>query len=355
VRLSPLLAWLLVIVGVVASGTLECGGPRLTVTERRGEVLYGRMCVVCHGVDGRGYAADQAPALGNANFLASVSDDYLRSAIGNGRAGTTMSAWSRNHGGPLGTGDVDGLVWFFHTWREASRPALDESPNLGDKTRGAEIYVRECMRCHGPDGTSGPFMHIGNADLLASASDGFLRYAIRNGRPGTPMPAFESSLGDGAIDDVIAAMRTWQARQAAAPRTPPPKPPPMPLGPVPLNPRGPEPTGFRATPLTTPALAIKEQLDRGARLAILDARAPSDYLNEHIAGAVSVPFYDPDPYVAQLPRDAWLVCYCACPHAESGSLAQKLASKGFTKITVLDEGLPYWKSHKFPTHQGMDP
>jgi cytochrome c oxidase cbb3-type subunit 3/ubiquinol-cytochrome c reductase cytochrome c subunit len=100
---------------------------------------------------------------------------------------------------------------------------------------------------------------------------------------------------------------------------------------------------------------VKGQLDRGARMAVLDARAPSDYLNEHIAGAVSVPFYDPDPYFASLPRDAWLVCYCACPHAESGQLARKLASKGFTKVTVLDEGLGVWKARKYGTHQGVEP
>ena len=113
--------------------------------------------------------------------------------------------------------------------------------------------------------------------------------------------------------------------------------------------------GFRTTPLTTPADAIKGQLDHGARMGILDARAPSDYMNEHIAGAVSVPFYDPDPYVSQLPRDAWLVCYCSCPHAESGTLAQKLAAKGFTKVTVLDEGLGVWKARKYPTKVGLDP
>ena len=90
-------------------------------------------------------------------------------------------------------------------------------------------------------------------------------------------------------------------------------------------------------------------------MAVLDARAPSDYLNEHIAGAVSVPFYDPEPYMDRLPKDAWLVCYCACPHAESGALAQKLVAKGFTKVTVLDEGLCVWKARNYPTRRGVDP
>jgi len=90
-------------------------------------------------------------------------------------------------------------------------------------------------------------------------------------------------------------------------------------------------------------------------MGILDARAPSDYTSEHIAGAVSVPFYDPEPYVSGLPKDAWLVCYCGCPHAESGQLAQKLRAKGFTKVTVIDEGLRYWKAKNYPTHTGLTP
>ena len=57
----------------------------------------------------------------------------------------------------------------------------------------------------------------------------------------------------------------------------------------------------------------------------------------------------------QLPRDAWLVCYCACPHAESGNLARKLVEKGFTKVTVLDEGLGVWRNRKYPTSSGIDP
>jgi hypothetical protein len=41
---------------------------------------------------------------------------------------------------------------------------------------------------------------------------------------------------------------------------------------------------------------------------LLDARAPSDLAREDIARAVSVPFYEPDPYFDKLPKDAWLVC-----------------------------------------------
>jgi cytochrome c oxidase cbb3-type subunit 3 len=342
-------------IALLASATLDCSRSRPIDTQQRGWVLYDRMCVVCHGREGKGYAADQAPALTRSEFLASATDAYLRSAITFGRGGTTMSAWGRARSGPLGPADVDAVIAFIRTWDRGARAVLDERPAAGDVARGAEAYARECVRCHGDHGTAGPNVHVGGAEFLSAASNGYLRYAIRRGRPGTAMPSFDKALGDPGIEDVVALLRSWQAGLAPAPPSAPARIPPLPLGPVPIHPRGPEPIGFAAKGAPTPIEVIKAQLDRGARMALLDARAPSDYVNEHIAGAVSVPFYEPQPYFAALPKDAWLVCYCACPHAESFQLAQKLLAKGFTKVTVLDEGLPVWRSRKYPTHSGMDP
>jgi cytochrome c oxidase cbb3-type subunit 3/ubiquinol-cytochrome c reductase cytochrome c subunit len=354
-RYRSLLQTALVFIACLASGTLECGGVVPSAQAKRGEVLYARMCAVCHGRTGQGYAADQAPALANPGLLASASDDFLRTSIGNGRSGTTMSSWLRQRGGPLGVGEIDQIIAALHDWQDVPRAVLDERPLAGDAARGAQIFARECVSCHGADGLGGPNPHIGNFDFLSAASTGFLRYAMHGGRPGTRMPRFDSAIGDRGIDDVIALLRSWQARGAGVPHPAAPHPPPLPLGPVPLNPHGPEPVSFRVFPLTTSADSIKAQFDRGARMAVLDARTPSDYVNEHIAGAVSVPFYDPDPYLTQLPKDAWIVAYCSCPHAESGTLAQKLQAKGFTKVTVLDEGLGVWKARKYPTQTGVDP
>jgi cytochrome c oxidase cbb3-type subunit 3/ubiquinol-cytochrome c reductase cytochrome c subunit len=336
----------------ITLGSTGCNAVPRTRTERRGAQLYGQMCAVCHGPRGAGYKADQAPAITHAAFLASVSDDFLRQAINNGRSGTTMSAWSVLRGGPLSRADVDAIIAFLRTWDKRPHAQLDETPLKGDVTRGSGIFAEQCARCHGQNGVGGPFVNIGKVELLLDASNGFLRHAIREGRFGTAMPAFATVVGDEGVEDVVSLVRSWQSR-AVAIHAPPAKPPPIPLGPVPLNPNGPDPNGFKPFPATTPADTIKAELDRHARMAVLDARAPSDYTNEHITGAVSVPFYDPDPYVADLPKDSWLVCYCSCPHAESRGLAQALMSKGFAKVTVLDEGLGYWKTKGYGTQSGL--
>jgi cytochrome c oxidase cbb3-type subunit 3/ubiquinol-cytochrome c reductase cytochrome c subunit len=267
-----------------------------------------------------------------------------------------MSAWSVQRGGPLTAQDITALIAFLRTWSTSPRATLNETPLTGDVTRGASIFTRACTQCHGARGATGPNIRIGDRALLASASNGFLRHAIAKGRPGTAMPAFGTTLDAQDIDDLIAYLRSLNN-----PLSPPPPmaapaiAPPIPLGPVPLNPKGPEPQGFNVHPETTPADVVAAQLKRNARMVILDARAPSDYTSEHIAGAVSVPFYDPAPYFGKLPKNAWLVCYCACPHAESRELATKLMAAGFKNVTVLDEGLGTWKQKGYGVSTGLAP
>ena len=353
-RLRSVLTTALVVLAAVAGGTLECSRKRAGTPEvQQGRKVYVRMCAVCHGENGEGYKADQATALRHPDFLASVTDEFLRQAITNGRTSTTMSAWGVERGGPLAKADVNAVIAFVRTWSSGPKAALDERPlTTGAAGAGQTSYARVCARCHGERGVGGQNVAIGNPQLLASASNGYLRYAIGHGRSGTAMEGFAATLGDSNIEDILALMRSWQAGSA-----PPPafvgKPPPIPLGRVPLHPKGPEPLGFNVHPKMTSADVIKAQLDRGARMVVLDARAPSDYMNEHITGAVSVPFYEPEPYFAGLPKSSWLVCYCGCPHAESGQLAQKLLANGFTKVTVLDEGLGFWKTKKYGTHTGV--
>jgi cytochrome c oxidase cbb3-type subunit 3 len=356
-RLPPLAFALLAVLGTVAGGALECTPPKQAYAQHHGGEVYGRMCAVCHGLSGEGYKADQAPAIGHSDFLASASDKYLYNTINDGRAGTTMSAWGFDRGGPLRRRDVDDTIAFLRTWQKDAPAVLDERPLHGDARKGATVYARECARCHGARGTGGQYVAIGGAQLLANATDGFLRRAILGGRRGTAMPAFDGTLDDASVENVVALLRDWQKSgpPVAFQRATPARPPPIPLGPVPLNPKGPEPVGFSQQPKTTKAELIKHELDRGAKMALLDARAPSDYIREHITGAVSVPFYDPDPYFSQLPKNAWLVCYCSCPHAESGQLAMKLSAAGFKKVTVLDEGLGFWHRQGYPTRSGLDP
>ncbi|MET0388901.1 MAG: c-type cytochrome [Polyangiales bacterium] len=317
----------------------------------QGAELYGRMCAVCHGESGEGYKADQAPALAQPDFLASATDNYLGFTIAEGRAGTTMSAWYKGAGGPLSFDEIRALIVFMRTWQKTPSVTLDEAKPRGDSTRGQAIFDKQCAQCHGP---TAPNIRIMGRQLLGRASTGFLRHALHTGRPPTTMPSFTQTLGEDGIEDVLSYLRTLPANDPKEPVGGS-RPPPLPLGPVPLNPKGREPKGFKTFPAMTSVDIVGPELAKKRRMVLLDARVPSDYEHEHIAGAVSVPFYDPSPYLEDLPKDAWLVCYCGCPHAESGALATKLLAAGFKQVTVLDEGLFAWQDRGYPMAHGTEP
>lgn len=314
-----------------------------------GAQLYQRMCAVCHGAEGEGYRADQATALAQPDFQASATDQQIAAAIAAGRKGTTMSAWSKAAGGPLTDGDIRALVAFIRTWRHGPSVVLDEAPVRGDVASGKAIFVRECERCHGP---SAPNVRILAPQFLKHASAGYLRHALRTGRPPTDMPSYAQTLGDAGIEDVVAYLRSLPTEPAPEPSA---RPEPVPFKPVPQYPKGPAPVGFKPFPGLTSVAVVSAQLARKARMLFLDARVPSDYELEHIAGAYNVPFYDPKPFLDKLPKKTWIVAYCGCPHAESGMLAKALQGAGFTKVTVLDEGLWEWKQRGHPMRKGRLP
>src|SRR5262249_13306426 len=86
--------------------------------------------------------------------------------------------------------------------------------------RGRGLYLRYCSLCHRPAGTGYAADHahpIGNADFLHVASDAFLRAAIHDGRPGTPMSAWAMSRGgpldDAMIDDIVTYVRSLARRR----------------------------------------------------------------------------------------------------------------------------------------------
>ncbi len=315
-----------------------------------GRALHLRYCALCHGDKGQGYAADNATALNQPDFLASASDALIRRAIVRGRPGTTMSAWGKALGGPLSDSEADAIVVFLRS--QATKPIVDVTQKVtgGEALRGQGSYNAWCSSCHGAEGKGGKFVTLSNPEFLAAASDGFLKYAITQGRPGTPMPAFADKLSDQTVRDLVALLRSW----ARPPGDTSPDMPSKVLGEASINPTGPE-AALSGDGTYVKVATVKAELDRGARMVLLDARAPGDYVLEHIAGAVSVPFYAAGDYVAQLPKDVWIISYCGCPHAASGVAADTLKKAGFTKVRVLDEGFFVWRDQGHPTRPGPKP
>jgi len=190
-------------------------------------------------------------------------------------------------------------------------------------------------------------VHLLNPTFLQTASDPFLRYAITEGRWPTSMLAWKTALSAKQIDDLVAYLRSKAvAMGPAVAAQPPPRPPRA--GPIVLNPRGRAPQFTLKEGLYVSIDEVKAALDAKRRLIITDARPPSDWMNLHIAGAISTPYYDLHT-LDDLPKDGtWIIAYCACPHHVSGIVVDELRKRGYTHTAVLDEGVYAWQQKKYP-------
>jgi len=188
-----------------------------------GAELFARHCAVCHGEEGTGGVGTPL-ALGS--FLAGVSDEFLIKTIRSGRPGRVMPAFPT-----LSNSQVKAIVRRIRSWSDAPVPKEDTSAVGGDPIQGRALYAEHCGACHGDQGQGGrgtgvtfsrsralPIIPpaLNNAGFLAAASDRMLEATIRNGRAGTPMPAFSGRLSDRQIAHVTRYIRSWQAAAVAA-------------------------------------------------------------------------------------------------------------------------------------------
>jgi cytochrome c oxidase cbb3-type subunit 3/ubiquinol-cytochrome c reductase cytochrome c subunit len=309
-----------------------------------GAHTFEHYCQLCHAKDATGYAADNAPSLVSQTYLESASDDMIAAGIRMGRPGTAMAAYGRERGGPLEEREITALVGFLRSKGPANH-ALPPAPADGDARRGSEVFEKNCQTCHGTTTTRATAVSLYNRELLAAASPAFLRFAVVNGRPPTPMPSFQGKLSDQEISDVVAWL--WSFK----PALPAPAVEHLTIPdnlPVVINPKGSRPKFTLREDRFVPAEQVKKALEAKQRLVIIDARAASDWIQFHIPGAISGPYHDPK-VLDRIPKDGtWVVAYCACPHHASGEVVDELRRRKYPNTAVMDEGILFWKDHGFP-------
>ncbi|MDB4962396.1 MAG: Cytochrome c oxidase subunit CcoP [Myxococcales bacterium] len=307
-----------------------------------GSQIYVALCAQCHGAKLEGYIADNAPALNNPTFLESATDDFLKASIVTGRPGTAMAGYSDKLGGPLDDAAITRLVAYL---REQGPKVKELAPitKPGDPAKGEALYLKSCKTCHGDKATRGDAPHLANVMFQAQASDPFIKHAIVHGRPGTKMLPFAGQLTDGQINDVVAYVRTLGSGAKFAGMLP------APTGKEPLviNPKGKDPAWKPRDGRFVSVDDVAKAYKAGAKMIIVDARPPSDWMRAHIKGAVSIPYHDV-ARLNDLPLDTWVVAYCACPHHLSGIVVDELVKRGHKKAVVLDEGVNVWHTRGYP-------
>ncbi len=310
-----------------------------------GKELYLEFCGQCHGKDLKGYVADNAPALNTTTFLESATDEFLTRSIVTGRPGTAMAAYGKNLGGPLDDAAVKRIVSYLREQGPAAKPL--PIAGKGDAKLGEPLYKKNCETCHGDRTTRRDGVHLANMMFQAQATDPFIKYAIVNGRPGTKMIGFTSVMSDVEIDHVVAYVRSLGSSGSTEPPKIAQLPPPTGKEPLVINPKGKEPTWKLREDKFVSVDDVAKAHKAGAKMVIIDARPPSDWMRGHIAGAVSIPYHDM-ARLDELPKNVWAIAYCACPHHLWRIVVDELRKRGHKKAVVLDEGVNDWHRKGYP-------
>lgn len=158
-----------------------------------GQVIFASTCYACHGTNGQG--TDRAPALNSKDLLDKFDDNWLRQTISDGRPAKGMPTWGK----VLSPEQINSVVAYIRSWQatapliqtpafginptgtpttlaaaatptaaateapteQVARPSngnLTGGPALnltGDAAKGAQIFVTNCQKCHGPQGAGG--------------------------------------------------------------------------------------------------------------------------------------------------------------------------------------------------------
>lgn len=101
---------------------------------------------------------------------------------------------------------------------------------------------------------------------------------------------------------------------------------------------------------------LKKSIDQHAPgIVIVDTAAPPVWEDEHIPGAVNLPYSTKITAPVPLPRDKMLVIYCACKdHEDSTDVARQLSLLGYRNVKVLKGGWFKWLELKYKTESKDD-
>ncbi|MBU0614148.1 rhodanese-like domain-containing protein [Patescibacteria group bacterium] len=102
---------------------------------------------------------------------------------------------------------------------------------------------------------------------------------------------------------------------------------------------------------------LKEEIDKGTVMTIVDLQTPEKYEHNHIPGAINVPFEVFPAKYAELLKDKDEVIILHGEFDELGKGGQAvdvLQSDGYTKVGRIVGGLMGWRNAGYPTDSGIE-
>jgi rhodanese-related sulfurtransferase len=99
---------------------------------------------------------------------------------------------------------------------------------------------------------------------------------------------------------------------------------------------------------------LKQRLDRGEPIVVLDVRTASEFTGElgHIAGAINIPLDELPTRLDQLaPHEEHTIVLVCHTDRRSAKAAQLLSQQGFADVRVARMGMTDWNSHGYPVQR----
>jgi sulfur-carrier protein adenylyltransferase/sulfurtransferase len=115
-----------------------------------------------------------------------------------------------------------------------------------------------------------------------------------------------------------------------------------------IHPAAPEPTTVLNNATEISAVDLKQRLDRGDALTIIDVREPNEYQINRIAGSSLIPLGDVPQRYRELNPDDEIVVHCKMG-GRSAKAADFLRSVGFKRVLNLRGGILDWIDKVDPT------
>lgn len=189
------------------------------------DTLYRENCLACHSF---GATVAASNPMDDPLYLSVLPEEVLRKVVSDGIPGTSMPAFSHEHGGPLSHEQVEIIVKGILAKRPATPPVQPLPPYsaaLGDVSSGGRTFASYCASCHGATGTGASAGSVVKPAYLDLVSDQYLRTITIAGRPDLGCPDFSKRvpgrlMSDSEIADVVAWLASQRKDEFGQPVTP---------------------------------------------------------------------------------------------------------------------------------------
>jgi rhodanese-related sulfurtransferase len=94
---------------------------------------------------------------------------------------------------------------------------------------------------------------------------------------------------------------------------------------------------------------VKQLMDAGEKLVLIDMRPAKEYQQSRLPGARSLPLAELTNRFAEVPKSGRVILYCDCKPYDIADRAVFLEYRGYRNIFIMPEGYRGWVKRGYPT------